>query len=179
MDNRALDAWLTRQFPGYLSAFKASAAKVGGDLAATAFALADWRRQGRFVGEPRLEWLGLRRYRFFQDPDAPFYFERSTGEQVKPGEMITDGGTIPRAAWSIPGFSPWDFMPAYVIHDWDFQAHWDGKSERSFEQANLTLAEGLYTLMKTGAASCDLLKIEIIYRAVSSPIGRHGWDKAS
>ena len=90
--------------------------------------------------------------------------------------METDAGSIPRVIWSIPGLSPWDYLPAYMIHDWDFKAHHEGLSDRTFEQANLTLAEGIYTLMKTGVANSDWARIQIIYSAVSSPIGRAIWD---
>jgi hypothetical protein len=92
--------------------------------------------------------------------------------------MQTDGGSIPRPAWIIPGLSPWDYLPAYIVHDWDFVAHHKHLSNRTFEEVNLTLAEGIYTLMKTGVVNSDLVRIEIIYRAVSSPIGRRLWDNA-
>ncbi|RNC82869.1 MAG: DUF1353 domain-containing protein [Phycisphaera sp.] len=37
--------------------------------------------------------------------------------------MYTDGGSIPRVFWSIPGYSPWGYAPAYIIHDWIFSVH--------------------------------------------------------
>src|SRR5204863_998536 len=37
--------------------------------------------------------------------------------------MITNGANIPRVLWNIPGFAPFDFARAAVIHDWLYEAH--------------------------------------------------------
>jgi hypothetical protein len=172
MDNRGIDALLVRELPGYESVF---APTPQGAIELRALAAFGWKR-GTFRGWPHLEWRGPRLYLFSQDPKLPFSFQRSTGETLTPQAMDTDAGSIPRVVWSLPGLSPWDYLPAYVIHDWDFRAHHCGLSDRSFEEANLTLAEGIFTLMMTGIAKSDWIRIEIIYRAVSSPFGRNVWD---
>ena len=174
MTNREIDELLQHALPGYSSVF--DPLQAGEHLALEAFAAVGWQKQGKFVEWPHLEWHAPRRYLFSQDPQHLFSFQRSTGERITPQAMETDAGSIPRVIWSIPGLSPWDYLPAYMIHDWDFKAHHEGLSDRTFEQANLTLAEGIYTLMKTGVANSDWARIQIIYSAVSSPIGRRIWD---
>jgi hypothetical protein len=172
LTNEQLDALLVKELPGYRSVFLTS------PLELTTAAFLDWRKEGKYSGWPRLEWHGPLDYQFRQYPDDDFYFIRSTNEKIRPDEMQTDGGSIPRPAWIIPGLSPWDYLPAYIVHDWDFVAHHKHLSNRTFEEVNLTLAEGIYTLMKTGVANSDLVRIEIIYRAVSSPFGTRLWDDA-
>jgi hypothetical protein len=43
--------------------------------------------------------------------------------RIEPEEMITNGASIPRNLWYVPGFAPFDFTRAAVIHDWLFEAH--------------------------------------------------------
>ena len=43
--------------------------------------------------------------------------------------------------------------------------------------SNVTLAEGIYTLMRTGAVATDWRKVELVYQAVSSFVGRGVWDR--
>jgi hypothetical protein len=143
----------------------------------TAIAFLEWRKKGVFGGWPRLEWHGPLDYEFEQYPDDDFYFVRQCKETITPQAMNTDGGSIPRLAWIIPGLSPWDYLPAYIIHDWEFVAHHQHLSKKTFEEVNLTLAEGIYTLWQTGVAHSDLVRIQIIYGAVSSYIGRKLWDQ--
>ena len=131
---------------------------------------------GVFSGRVHLRWVGANRFEFFQQPgEEPFRFTRHTGAAIAPGEMITDGGSIPQLFQGIPGFSSWEFGPAFIIHDWEFQQH-DAGATKSFEQANLTLAEGILTLMNQGVARKDKLVLAAIWAAVSSPVGRHIWD---
>lgn len=174
LSNGELDALLMRELPGYQSVF--ASVPATGAVELQVLQLFDWKKLGKFSGWPRLEWHAPRSYEFDQYPNDEFSFARSTNEVIVPKAMNTDAGSIPRVAWSIPGLSPWDYLPAYLIHDWDFEAHHRGISDRTFEEVNLTLAEGIYTLWKTGVAESDPVRIEIIYRAVSSPFGRHIWD---
>lgn len=174
MTNRELDELLQHALPGYSSVF--APPPEAEHFALHALGGFSWQNQGTFIGWPHLEWRAPRRYVFSQEPQQPFCFRRSTGETITPQAMDTDAGSMPRVVWSIPGLSPWDYLPAYMIHDWDFKAHHDGLTQRTFEQVNLTLAEGIYTLMKTGIAESDWVRIEIIYRAVSSPMSRSIWD---
>jgi hypothetical protein len=175
MTNREIDELLARELPGYKSVF---APGPQGAVEIEAFRAPRWS-QGTFQGWPHLEWRGPRLYLFSQDPEHPFWFERSNGERIEPEAMSTDAGSIPRVLWTIRGLSPWDYLPAYIIHDWDFRAHHCGQSSRTFEEANTTLAEGIFTLMKTGVAHSDWIRIEMIYRAVSLRFVRDAWEHGS
>ena len=116
---------------------------------------------GRFEGKFYLEWIAPDLFRYHPDPDDPFRFIRHDKdgneiETVEPKEMETDGGSIPRIVWALPGFSPWEYGPAYMLHDWEFEAHDlaqndpDFTFDKSFEEVNLTLAEAIWTLMNVG-----------------------------
>ncbi len=141
---------------------------------------------GRFLGHFRLQWIGPDLFEYAPDPDDPFRYERrdSQGnviEIIQPEAMTTDGGSIPRLAQSLPGYSPWEYGPAYLIHDWEFEAHDRARNggppfDKSFEAVNRTLAEGILTLMRHGyldyarpAISKD--RVFSIYNAVNSEIG--------
>jgi hypothetical protein len=142
----------------------------------------DWRRRGRFSGEIGLNWRGPLNYHFRNDKG--FVFERGmhpdefkpTGEIIVPGEMDTDGGSIPRFAWILPRLDPWTYMPAYLIHDWEFQAHHNKESNKTFEEVNATLVEAVYTLMVAGVTDYSGFDLRLIYDGVSSPLGRAVWD---
>lgn len=134
---------------------------------------------GKFLGTPEVSTPGGRNYNFVLST-PPFGFQRANGEVIYPKRMVTDGGSIPRIAWAIPGLDPWTYMPAYLIHDWDFMAHHanpDGYT-RSFEQVNATLLEGVYTLMMNGVGKQDWRILMAIFVGVSSWIGREVWDKS-
>ena len=170
LTNQQLDELLMRELPGYQSVL------VSRPEALLTAAFFGWRKEGVFTGWPRLEWHGPRDYQFKQYPEDEFYFARQSKEKITPDAMNTDGGSIPRLAWIIPGLSPWDYLPAYIVHDWEFLAHHRKLTNKTFEEVNLTLAEGIYTLWQAGLAHSDFVRIEIIYQAVSSPIGRKLWD---
>jgi hypothetical protein len=65
--------------------------------------------------------------------------------------MYTDGGSIPRFLWGVKGYSPWSYAPAYIVHDWLFEAHHCGytpDNRYSFEDSVAVLAEGLKAVME-------------------------------
>lgn len=134
-----------------------------------------WDRAGTFGGTIAVTVAGPRTYHYIPDEDDPLYFLRASGELIKPGALTTDGGSIPRVAWAIPGLDPWTYLAAYVVHDWLFNT-----KSHSFEQANLILAEALYTQM-TAAPNSPFRAPEdwrvawAVHAAVSSVFGRRAW----
>lgn len=135
-------------------------------------------RPGRFIGDPTITARGGRDYIFRNDAAGKFKFVRFNGQEIVPGTMVTDGGSIPRIAWSIPGLDPWSMMPAFLIHDWDFMAHHCiADYPRSFEDANLILAEGIYTLMVNNVVPQDWRVLLACYYGVSSYVGRRVWGR--
>ena len=104
-------------------------------------------------------------------------------EIIQPGPMTTDGGSIPIAAQIITGRTPWEYGPAYMIHDWEFHRHdVDSGFRKSFKQVNLTLAEAIWTLMNTGYLNYkkprkNYRNVHTIYSGVMSPIARAIWNE--
>ena len=143
----------------------------------------DWQKVGKFTNTPEIEWRGPRNYYFRNDPNALFSFERGldadkfvpSGEVIIPGDMQTDGGSVPRVVW-FTGLDPWVYLPAYLIHDWEFEEHHLGGVDKSLEQVNLTLLEAVYTLMKTDMAPMNPFHLRLIWDGVASPIGQEVWD---
>lgn len=93
--------------------------------------------------------------------------------------MYTDGGSIPRIFWWVPGYSPWGIGPAYIIHDWLFAAH--HCSAAGYEQVHLEdsariLGEAIKTLMETHAVPKDETVFFNVVEAVKSSIAEHIWD---
>ncbi len=141
---------------------------------------------GEFAGHFRLEWNGPELFKYHPDPNDPFRYIRTKAsgkkEIIQPGPMTTDGGSIPVAAQLITSRTPWEYGPAYLIHDWEFLRHdTDPSFRKSFKQVNLTLAEAIWTLMNKGylhykKPGKSHRSVHTIYSGVMSPVGRSIWD---
>ena len=79
-------------------------------------------RPGQFSGKLDVRWIENDRFLFLSRTEEPFVFKRPDGQIIRPGPMYTDGGSIPRLLWGIKGYSPWGYAPAYIVHDWLFEA---------------------------------------------------------
>ena len=129
-------------------------------------------------------------YRPSKDEKERLTFKPSFMGKIVPEDIFTDGGSIPRALWGIPGLSPWGLGPAYVIHDWIFEVHrcnhldsWhrrhpsvpDEVKHITFEQSALILAQVGKNLIEHGLAKNYLLE-DIIW-AVQTRYARGLWDQ--
>jgi hypothetical protein len=132
---------------------------------------------GKFEGEPRLVWIRPDLFRHEPNPDAPFRFIRASGEVIAPGRMNTDGGSIPRPLWFVKDLSPWSYAPAFLIHDWLFDLHHCGLTDKGFEEVRDIMLEGVRTLMETGVCEASRLKFDLIYAGIDSFVARQVWDK--
>ena len=83
-----------------------------GDGVLKGHVLIRWDRQDKFIFIPDAKDLFSFRPSFFTGKD-----------DIVPGLMYTDGGSVPQILWGIPGLSPWALGPAYIIHDWIFLVH--------------------------------------------------------
>lgn len=123
--------------------------------------------RGSFVGLPQIEWIAEIVYRY-----APThrFIRPVTNEVIAPWKNFdTDGGSLPRLLWSLPGMNPWAYFPAYVIHDWLFTFHEKAEGVPcTFDEANIILAECLMAL------GCPKERIVMIYEAVQR-FGRDHW----
>lgn len=130
---------------------------------------------GKFEGEPFLVWVKPDIFRM--EPQTPrFRFIRSTGEVIEPGTMYTDGGSIPRALWFVKELSPWSYAPAFLIHDWLFDCHHAGTTDKSFEEVRDIMLEGVRTLMETKVCEPNRLVFDLIYSGIDSFVARRVWD---
>lgn len=78
---------------------------------------------GVITGRPCIEWKQPDKFVYVRSKNPTFSFKRSNGEVITPENIETDGGSIPRLLWSQRNFSPWTYAPAYLIHDWMYEAH--------------------------------------------------------
>jgi hypothetical protein len=130
---------------------------------------------GKFEGEPYLVWVKPDIFRMEPQP-KPFRFIRSTNEVIEPGKMFTDGGSIPRALWFVKDLSPWAYAPAFLVHDWLFDSHHAGTTDKSFEEVRDIMMEGVKTLMESGLCESNRLVFDLIYSGIDSFIARRVWD---
>ena len=134
---------------------------------------------GDFTGKLTVEWVAPNEFIYRPDAQNPLRFKPKDGPEIRPELMYTDGGSIPRLFWSAPGFGPWDFGPAYIIHDWLFEQHhchvgdW---SAYSVQRAAELLASGMKTQMEKGGSPEPEL-IYAVYEAVRSPVAQNAWDR--
>ena len=103
-----------------------------------------------------------------------FRFIRGTGEVIEPGMMFTDGCSIPRALWFVKDLSPWSYAPAFLVHDWLFDSHHAGTTDKSFEVRDIVL-DGMRTLMGSGVCEANRLAFDLIYSGIDSFIARQAW----
>lgn len=116
----------------------------------------------RFSGHYGLEWKAPGLYRYRPYPAEPFAYRTDVvpGLVVVPEEMDTDGASTPRVLWTVPGYSPWDWLPAALVHDWAYEAKALGRPYCSRLEADLMLREGVLDL------GFSKVVAETVYRAV-------------
>lgn len=156
---------------------------------------------GRFEGSLFVMWIdggnnsGDGKFVYVPDPRNPLTFyrrdERGNPLQVRgtiqPEMMYTDGGSVPRVAQAFRGFNPWGYAPAYMIHDWLFDAHHCNEAgaatpaERvvagmTFQESAYILGEAIETLVAEGKVSkADVAELAIP-SAVAGPVSRRLWE---
>jgi len=86
------------------------------------------------------------------DLSAPFAFITSEGRRIVPDRFLTDGGTVPDFATLVSGIDRYGYLPAYLIHDWEYVLHHCGSlpPDVTQEKADRALLEALKTMMTTG-----------------------------
>jgi hypothetical protein len=142
---------------------------------------------GKITGQPCVEWKKPDRFVYVRSKNPGFSFKRPNGETIRPGSIETDGGSIPRVLWSQKNFSPWTYAPAYLVHDWLYEAHrrkvpagTDAAGNAVYytkEQADWIMAEVIKTQMEqpqfeTRKSPSQLRRI---YWAVSK-FGKTAWN---
>lgn len=142
---------------------------------------------GSLSGNLFVMWVGEDKFVFAPDPASPLTYQNA-GRKIRPGIMYTDGGSIPKLAQPLGGFSPWGYAPGYMIHDWIFVGHHcvvDGKNDGrfndvkdiEFHESATILAEVIKTLIETKQVPAHDLAFPAISNAVDSFVARTLWDK--
>jgi len=133
---------------------------------------------GKFLNVDKLllRWAKPDWFEYLPDAKDQFAFVCSTGETIAPGKMFTDGGSIPRWFWVNKNLSPWVYVPAYLVHDWEFDQHRLKTSQKSFEEVRDTIAEGIKTMMELGLGPRSEQAFRSIYAGVSSFVAKKYWD---
>lgn len=153
---------------------------------------------GRFSGSLVVMWVGEGgpsgdgKFVFVPRPGAPLTFTRPNGNQpatvIKPGIMYTDGGSVPRGAQIFKGLSPWGYAPAYMIHDWLFEARhclldgernprFDGLEDVTFEDSAKILGEAIQALIVQNKVDRNDLAGNAITSAVSGAFAKKVWNE--
>lgn len=126
-----------------------------------------------------VRWVENDYFFFVPNKEKPFRLIRTDGKTIQPGLMYTDGGSIPRILWGVKGLSPWGHAPAYIAHDWLFEAKhcgyppYDGYS---FQDSVDVLAEALKAAMESNPKTRNYFIFDSIVTAVSSPIAKNLWE---
>lgn len=153
-------------------------------VSACATVTIDEEGRGELSGRVLVEWYEEDRfiYRATGNPITfkPSFFKDGDGAIV-PQDMFTDGGSVPRVFWSVPGLSPWALGPAYIIHDWLFAVRRCGFDAPpavraiDFRQSAQVLAEVATALVEAGLIRNDR-RDEIVW-AVSTRYARELWER--
>ncbi len=128
--------------------------------------LVEWHQEDQFI---------------YRTSSNPVSFKPSfMDEPIVPQTMFTDGGSVPRVLWSVPGLSPWALGPAYIVHDWIFLVHrckLDAPAHVkaiTFEDSAQILAEVGQALVRAGLVKND--RLPLIMAAVRSRYARGLWN---
>jgi hypothetical protein len=137
--------------------------------------------EARLKGVLLIQWNDEKRFIYVVDPQNPLRLELRDGRVIQPGRMYTDGGSIPRVFWSVRGFSPWGYAPAYVLHDWLFHQHRCGTdaapNNYSFEEANQILDDVIGILFKDNKVQPNEAARGLIKWAVDN-FAQQAWQEA-
>jgi hypothetical protein len=126
---------------------------------------------------PGPRWTKADLFEFIPKKFNFFTFVRHTGEAISPRNMITDIGSIPRLAGLFGrGLTPWGYAAAYIVHDWEFEAHHCG-ANKPFDEVRDTMMEGVKTLMESRLCPKESVTFWLLYQAISSGIAHGYWDR--
>ena len=143
---------------------------------------------GILRGRVIIMWVAENKFVYVPAPKGPLVFETGLGRRIAPGLMYTDGGSVPRFAQILRGFSPWGFGPAYVIHDWIFfgrHCQIDGRADTRFDdvrtiefhESAVILAEVIKTLVDQEKVPERVFVTDAISNAVDGGIAFGLWNQ--
>jgi hypothetical protein len=136
--------------------------------------------ESKLRGKLEVRWIENDYFLFLPKEDDPLTLIRPNGQKpIQPGPMYTDGGSIPQALWGVKGLSPWGYAPAYIVHDWLFEAHHCGyapDNQYSFDDSVTVIAESLKAIMENDPRTRNFFVFDSVVLAVASPVAKRLWD---
>lgn len=135
---------------------------------------------GKFSGSLDVRWVKNDYFVFIPNEKEPLTFTRIDGTKIIPKIMYTDGGSIPRFLWGIKGFSPWGYAPAYIVHDWLFEAQhcgYEPDNKFTFDDSVSLMAETMKAVMKKSPEVRSYFVFDSVVAAIGSPIAENLWVK--
>jgi hypothetical protein len=168
-------------------------------LAVSACASTDYAdiKPGNLEGQVVVVWLGGTNgpgdgtFVYVPTANKPLTFTRpdpdANGARIEPLMIYTDGGSIPSIGRVFNGLTPWNYGPAYIVHDWLFRARQcltdnPGNSqyafvdEITFKDSAQIIGEAIKTLEVTGRVPKRDISGAIVTAAVHSSISRRLWE---
>jgi Protein of unknown function (DUF1353) len=139
-------------------------------------------QQGKFSGSLDVRWVHNDYFLFLPNTDDPFTFIRKDGSEIRPGPMYTDGASIPRYLWGIEGYSPWGYAPAYIVHDWLFEAHhcgYEPDDRYTFADSVTVMGESLKAVMEASPEYRNYFVFDSVVAAAASPIAQRLWEEGA
>ena len=132
-------------------------------------------------GRVLVEWDREDAFIYRQQANALSFTPSFMSTAIVPGDMYTDGGSVPRIFWSVPGLSPWGLGPAYIVHDWIFEVHRCHRpappelTNMTFEQSAQALAEVAKALAEAGLIDHNRAP-EVVW-AIQTHYARDIWNR--
>jgi len=136
--------------------------------------------EGKFSGALDVRWIKNDYFLFLPNKDDSFTFTRPNGQRIRPGRMYTDGGSIPRFLWGVKGYSPWGYAPAYIVHDWMFEAQhcgYEPDNKHNFKDSVDVMAESLKSVMERDSEVRNYFIFDSVVLAIDSSISKRLWEK--
>ena len=154
-------------------------------------------KPGAFKGEVAVVWLkgtegpGDGTFIYVPTPGNPMTFTRPEGEtlgkEITPPMMYTDGGSVPGLARAFRGFTPWNYGPAYIVHDWVFMARQclnAGQNDPEykkleglkFQDSAEIIAQSIKALEDCGRVKGKDISGPAVTFAVTSPFSKARWE---
>ena len=69
------------------------------------------------------------------------------------------------------------YAPAYLIHDWEFELHHCGRTNKTFEQVRDTMMQCVKTLMEGGLVPKSTFDFWLLYQGINSDLAHRYWDR--
>lgn len=135
---------------------------------------------GTLSGNLIIEWYGPDKFLVIPDARKPLTFTRANGEVIRPGMLYTDSSRLPRSLWVTRNYTPWNYTPAFVIHDWIYELHHCrvvGAQRYDPDSAAQVMAEVIRTLMDDPLyGGHNPLNLYALYRSATAPAARRLWQ---